>query len=447
MNFKYLLPGFLFLILTSCAKDLDDNIQTQEPLEVNENVEIYNDEEFFKGYTLVAPVSSNNIYLIDMEGFPVHSWTSLNRGIANYLTPEGDLLRTYVVPNDIFSFGGRTGGIERFDYEGNLIWSWELSNDLSSLHHDLAILPNGNILASVWDFKDADEAIANGRNPELLLNDSVWPDRIIEIKPIGSNDAEIVWQWSIWDHLIQDFDATKLNFGEVAANPQRVDINFTIGDANFNHVNSLFYIEDFDQIVFSSRRFSELMIIDHSTTTLEAAGSSGGNYGKGGDLLYRWGNPQTYKVGDENDQKLTGQHDVRYIGGLPSNGGGNFMCFNNTRTETMSSVEEINIPINGDGSYNLQPNTINLPTDYAWSYTSSDILAPRVSGATRFINGNTLITQGTEGVLLEINSDSEVVWKYKIPLESNDVFKCFRYPLDYPAFESKDLSPKNIILE
>src|SRR5213078_1927187 len=122
--------------------------------------------------------------------------------------------------------------------------------------------------------------------------------------------------WRVWDHLIQDADKEKKNFGDVAKHPERIDINFNAGggkgggNQDWTHTNALSYRADLDQIMMSVPSLNEVWIIDHSTTTAEAASHKGGKSGKGGDLLYRWGNPRAYAAGTRKDQTLFAQHNA-----------------------------------------------------------------------------------------------------------------------------------------
>ena len=72
------------------------------------------------------------------------------------------------------------------------------------------------------------------------------------------------------------------------------------------HANGIDYNADLDQIVLSFREVSEFWVIDHNTTTEEAAGPAG-------DLLYRWGNPEAYDRGKPADRQLFFQHDAKWV--------------------------------------------------------------------------------------------------------------------------------------
>ena len=433
----------LFISFIISCKNDDDN--TTEPIVLNDPVSVY-ENGISDGYTLVSPMRSNNSYLINNEGFVLKKWESEYKSIASYLTEDGKLVRNIILPNDEFTTGGTNGGIQIFDFDGNLEWQWEYSTNDYVLHHDLEILPNGNILAIVWDLKSEAEAIANGRDPSLLFENKIHSCRVIELRVLPFNQAEIIWEWAVWDHLTQDFDNTKNNYTtDVGNHPELANINHAIGEANFNHTNSIEYIEEYDQILLSINLFNEFWFIDHSTSTLEAASHSGGNYNKGGDILYRWGNPSSYNQGDETNQKLFGQHDVTWIEG-DINHGGNIMVFNNNKFNNLSAVDEIAIP-HTNGSYNLIPNEINAPEDYSWTYTNPDIFSGRVSGAKRLPNGNTLITEGQDGVLYEIDFEGNLLWKYEIPLDNGMIFKVDKYPLDYPAFENQDIEIIDVIFD
>jgi hypothetical protein len=414
-----------------------------------------NDEKSYPGYTLFCPEFNRKTYLINNSGGIVNSWESdYFQGTDCYLLENGNLLRTCLPRFNLdLPLLGITGRIEMYTWEGNLIWEFEYSNEVHCLHHGFEVLPNGNILMIAVEAKTSEDAILNGRNPLTLPAGEIWPSFIMEVEPTLPNGGNIVWEWHVWDHLIQDFDPTKKNYGVVGDHPELVDINFgtLTGFLDWNHFNSIHYNEELDQILISSHIQNEIWIIDHSTTSEEAAGHTGGRYGKGGDLLYRWGNPQVYRAGTAQDQQLFGQHDARWIEpGFP--GEGHITIFNNglMRPGSLySSVEEIVPPIDEDGFYYHQPGYEYGPKDPIWIYTAekpSDFFSPIISGAERLPNGNTLICNGLPGIFFEVTHEKEIIWQYNnlfpdtINVRVTDIN---RYPLDYPGIGNNTNKPVN----
>ncbi len=412
-------------------------------------ITVYFIGEAFNGYTLFSPEYSKKTFLMDKQGSIVHTWESQYiQGLGLCLLENGDLARTILLYNNpVFIGGGTTGGVEIFDWNGTKRWQYNYSNNQHCLHHGIVTLPNGNILMVAWEYKTAQEAIAAGRNPNSLPTGELWPDHIIEVKRIGPSEGTIVWEWHVWDHLIQDFDPMMENYGVVEEHPELIDINYEseVGKqrADWNHINSIDYIEEFDQILLSVKNFHEIWVIDHSTTTQSAAGHTGGNSGKGGDLLYRWGNPATYRKGTANDKKLFAQHDATWIKpGEP--GEGNILVFNNGQGRPQgqySSVDEFVPPVNHTGFYYREPGSAYGPKEVAWSYCATnpfDFFAGYLSSAQRLSNGNTLICDGDHGLFFEVTADKKTVWKYQniIPNPlANQVFKVLCYAPDYPGLK------------
>jgi hypothetical protein len=408
-----------------------------------------------QGYTLFAPLQSTKTYLIDMDGRVVHSWTSkYNPAASAYLLENGHLFRTAALGQETNSFGGGPaagGKLEEFTWDGDLVWDFRFFNPKQLPHHDAIKLPSGNVLMIVWDKKTSKEALAAGRRPELVGDSHLCPDSLVEVKPTGKTSGEVVWEWHLWDHLVQDFDPAKSNYGNVADHPELVNVNYgedelgavlakkggadklkSIGyvganttgprraNPDWTHFNCVAYNADLDQVMVSVHAFSEFWILDHSTTTAEAAGHSGGQYGKGGDLLYRWGNPRACHRGKKEDQRLFAQHNAQWINhGRP--GEGHILVFNNGRGRPggdYSSVDEIIPPMDAPGHYTLKPGAAYGPDGPAWSYSApkkSDFFSSFISGAQRLPNGNTLICSGANGTMFEVTPEKEIVWKYINP--------------------------------
>jgi hypothetical protein len=185
----------------------------------------------YQGYTLVSPQQSTMAFLVDMEGRVVHSWeTGSTPGAYGYLLENGHLLRAGNVPNSPFGPGaaGGSGRIQEFDWNGDLVWDFNFVTENMIPHHDFTKLPNENVLLLVKEKKTVEEAVAVGRPAASAPNGGLQPDALIEIKPTGKTTGEVVWEWHLWDHLVQDADAQKANYGDVAAHPEKLDINFNV---------------------------------------------------------------------------------------------------------------------------------------------------------------------------------------------------------------------------
>lgn len=437
-----------------------------------------NKEKVYNGYTLFAPKQYTSTYLINNEGRLLHQWSASKfpPGQSVYLLENGHLLRSCMTKGKLSSGGGEGGRVEEYDWDDNLVWELDFSTETYMQHHDIRRLPNGNILMLVIEKKTYDECIAAGFDaskfqPEIASKGMMLPDYIVEIKPTYPKGGTVVWEWHTWDHLIQDFSSSKANYGNPKLHPELIDCD---GDgrnlpAFWNHMNSIDYNPEFDQIAVSVRGNSEVWIIDHSTTTAEAKSHSGGKRGKGGDLLYRWGNPACYGVGTKTEQRYFEQHDVEWVKpGYP--GAGNMTCFNNGLGRgNYSTVDEFTPAVDASGNYSMVAGTAVAPVNYTWTYkgtTAAPMYSENISGAYRLPNGNTIICSGTIGRFLEVTTAGEIVWEYICPVQQNgaimqgtapdkdaaradetmnSVFRVYKYPVDYAAFTGKTLMAGDFI--
>jgi len=452
------------------------------------------------GYVLFNPLLSDTAYLVDNDGAVVHTWkASTSPGASMYLLPNGNLLRAGRDPKQLGFRAGGTGGIlEELDWEGNVVWEWRLSEAERVLHHDVEPLPNGNILAIAWEVKSPEEARRAGRRADLVPEQGLWPDYVLEIEPVRPRGAKIVWEWHVWDHLVQGHDPAAPNYGDPAARPERLDVNagadapklsaeelaqlqalgYVPADAkpgdlasDFLHTNAVAYNPRLDQIALSVPSLSEIWVVDHGTTTEEARGSTGGRAGRGGDFLYRWGNPAAYgRAGGANGaRRLFAQHDVRWV---PDGweGAGNLTVFDNGRDRPegpWSAVVEWTPPVDAAGRYPLPDGAAGRrepwgPQALAWQFVAtppSRLFSPFISGAHRLANGNTLICAGTGGEVFEVTRGGEIVWEYRNPFSGAvrnadgsmpqpgldaspySLFRATRIPADHPAVAGRKLAP------
>jgi len=432
----------------------------------------YDETKAFDGYNLMFPHNQPNVYLMDNCGEIAHIWedeVGWKPGNIAYLTKDGLLYkakRPSAVAGDRIWAGGGGAVLEIRDWDNNLIWDFTMNDSINRLHHDFAITEDGNIIALAWELKTGDECLAAGRDTSTLAQGEMWPDWIFEINP---NTDEIVWEWHAWDHLVQDFDETKANFGVIADHPELIDVNYgrVDGHPDWMHANSLDYNPENKQIMLSVPYFDEIWIIDHTTSTAQAASSSGGFGNRGGDLMYRWGNPVTYDSGDSTDQTLFFQHDAHWIDdfvvqGHPNTYFGKIAVFNNRVGADFSTANIFTPPWDmykwqyTQGTEPFGPNSFDLTITHP---IPQMLYSTGLSSIQILPNGNRLITAGRFGYTYESTPDNEIVWEYKTPIiggvqatqgdtlaiNNNLTFRMKRYPADFEAFDGKDLSGKGWI--
>ena len=417
---------------------------------------LVNTEAAYEGYTLFSPMHTPSVYLMNNEGRIIHTWE---------IEGSAGVLEAHLRDNgNLVVVAGSRGGprtlynesIREYTWDNAFVWEISFNSRVFRQHHAIDILPNGNILAIGWKARSLDEAIEMGLRPQALASSS--DVRLDIIAEIDRSKSEVVWRWDVWDHLVQDLDASLPNYGQISQHPRRIDINYQPA-SDWTHTNAVHYHPELDQIVISVRNFDEFWIIDHSASTAEAAGPAG-------DLLWRWGNPAAYQQGDPVvDRQLFRQHDVQWIAdGLP--GAGNILIFNNRHNidtdEEYSSVLELKPPLRPDGSYDWE-----REAEIVWSYTADGFHSRAFSGAQRLPNGNTLITEGWHGRLIEVSADGEVVWEFVNPAsrrrltkqgdppnpqgintrQRNALFRVRKYPPDHPAFAGRDMTPGNRLVD
>lgn len=354
----------------------------------------------------------------DASGAVAKTWVGAAGGASvGYLQADGSLVRPTIHTAGVYLGAARGGRIQIFNPAGTLVNDLIVSTSAYQQHHDIRPMPNGNILCIVWEGHTQAEGLAAGRQN---LTGPIWSESILEIQPTGFSTFNIVWRWNLWDHLVQDVNSSLANFGSVIAHPELVDINVgtispVMGVSDWIHMNSIDYNPTLDQIVVSSRTLNELWVIDHSTTTAQAATHTGGNSGRGGDLLYRWGNPANYDRGTAANQIFFVPHSATWIDtGLP--GAGNILIFiNGDRAGTAndySTVMEIVPPRDANGMYVTDPILAFGPTAPVWLYGSPNQMygGPSQCGAFRTLDNTTLITLTNSGLIFEVNAAGQTVW-------------------------------------
>jgi hypothetical protein len=386
------------MTVLSCTKE--EIIEKEVIVPVNSNVELYDHQLLENSYVLAIENGGFNAFLMNKQGFKVKDWIFPERmGNDIEILPNGKLLGTFKSTSNVIGIGGASGIIKVLNSDGSVFWSYVCCDANKVAHHDVEMLPNGNVLFLVWEKITPTDALNYGIETSYTL----YPEALYEV---NTTTNQLVWQWHSFNHVVQDTNAALPNYGTINQNPNKINFKYVnMPNGDIMHANGIDYDENKDVIYMSVNFYSEVWVIDHSTTTAQAATSSGGNYNKGGDLIYRFGNPTAYNH-TSGVRTLFNNHYPNLIERNVS-GKGNMLIYNNGSNVSQSTVYEVKLPQN----FGLSTTASNEPT-IVWSFTDPNLYYDKLSGAERLKNGNTLITEGDYGYW-EVTPNKKVVWKYK----------------------------------
>jgi hypothetical protein len=443
---KYV-PGFIALVLLTAIPIVIRANPTVYPL----GTTIYKPDKCWNGFTILSAEEGR---LIDMNGNLVHLWKGKLHH-PNKVYPGGYLLASTAA----WKYGQQDAiEIQLRNFDDKVLWRFDRwiegkANEgdgtqwFSRQHHDLQIKGNpvgyyipdatppdiskGTILAL---------AHYNVRNDKVNKNVPLVDDVVYEIDMAS---REIIWKWKASEHLDEmGFDQAALDAMQNYKTKPRTEG----GGFDWLHQNCVSYLGPnkwYDQgdlrfhpdnIILDSREAGFLAIVSHES----------------GKIVWRAG--PYYRDGE--DKKLgwmVGNHHTHMIPkGLP--GAGNIMVFDNGGASgygpptdfapngisvirrDYSRVVEFN-PVTKEIVWEYSPNTSNKP-DPVFGHR---LYSVNVSSAQRLPNGNTLITEGAKGRIIEVTRDYEIVWEYMnpylwdsdVPLVRNLVYRAYRVPYDW----------------
>jgi hypothetical protein len=408
---------------------------------------IYKPEKCWNGFTIL---SGQDGRLVDMNGNLVHLWKG-PFGFPNKILPGGHLL----ISRGAWKYGPEEAvELQIRDFSDQALWKFDRWQEgkanegegkmwVARQHHDMQIkgyqIPNYKAM----DFTKGTLLVLghyNVKNDKINRNMELLDDVVYEV---DMATGEVIWTWKAAEHV------DEMGFDEAAFKALQSYSTQHTGESNgfdWFHQNCAAYVGPnkwFDQgdqrfhpdnIILDSRHAGILAIVDHETRKIV------------------WRTGPYYRDGD--DKKLgwiIGPHHTHIIPkGLP--GEGNILVYDNGGYSGYGPPNDM-AP---DGIMNMRryhSRVIEfnpITKDIVWEYSATSLkiseqqfgykeFSPFVSSSQRLPNGNTLITEGSNGRAFEVTRDLEVVWEYVSPYAAywdapnagNMLYRAYRVPYDW----------------
>ena len=389
---------------------------------------IFDPDRAWPGFTVLSPLATQAVPVIDMNGTIVKQWEGFNNSAGG---PARVLPGGFVIA----ASGARPPNqesvelVER-DFDGMVLWrsaarqhhDWQ-RDDFPAGYYSPDATPNPQthdrtlLLTHITHLKPAVAAV------------TIEDDRLIEVSRTG----EVLWEWVASDH-IDEFKFSPEARKVIQAGPASNGPAGVAGRRTFDwlHVNSAHYVGPNRWFDGGDTRFAPTNVIISSREASLVAIVS-----RDGHIVWQIGPDYSASKELRAIRQVIGQHHAHFIPkGLP--GAGNLLVFDNGGSSGYGFFS----PIAPDGrgalaratSRVLEINPVTL--ELVWSYTNARFFASNISGAQRLPNGNTLITSGPTGRIFEVTTAGAIVWEYIWPSfgganNQNSVYRAYRVPYSW----------------
>jgi hypothetical protein len=362
-----------------------------------------------------------------MNNNTLHTWTSTHSVMSHaHLLRDSSVLFPYVVGNTSINVPMSGGGLQIIKWDGTVAWDYHYYSSTFVPHHDVEPVYYTN------DSKETPSMFVICATKENTNN--LLAEKIVELKPSGTDSATIKWVWFAYDHSTSG-GTDKPELLDLAMGYETSEGSGGGGD--WLHMNSVSYNPHLDQLIVGVNWFEEFIVLDHGTTTAQAATHTGGTYGKGGDILYRWGHPSNY--GCTGTQILFRPHGASWIPhympgtrkALP--GAGNVLDISNNTAKGY----EVTLPGTA-GVYARTAGSAYGPASAKFSFDITGMGSDQGS-IQRLPNGNTLVSKGASTGVLEVDSIGAKVWTMDVAAK-----ECFRYDSSYLGSTVLDGNPTGV---
>jgi len=424
---------------------------------------IYNPEKCWSGYTIFQ-ARELGAALIDMNGNLVQLWKGL-QGFPNSILPGGYVMGSTGERPLKYGFQDQRDLVQ-VDWDGNIVWKFdqyeyiedpgEETRWMARQHHDFQRegSPVGYYVPGMEPLVDSGNTLIvchKNLNNSDISNTLLLDDTIIEVNWEG----DIVWEWVCSEH----FD--ELGFSEAARNILYRNPSIRPsggGMGSWMHMNSMSVLGPNKWYDAGDERFHpENIIWDGRQTNIIAITDK-----KTGRIVWKLGPEYDTTAELRKLGWLIGQHHAHMIPkGLK--GEGNILVFDNGGwagygAPNPGAPTGYNNALR-DYSRVLEFDPVTL--DIVWQFTPLEagfecptncykFYSPFISSAQRLPNGNTLVTEGADGRILEVTHDHEIVWEYISPFWGNQrkvniLYRSYRVPYEWvPQLEKpveKPLAP------